>query len=198
MQRVEVHLEDDLTGGPADETVKFGLDGTDYELDLSNRHAGELRRLLAPFVEHARLMRPSRSRARTRTAASRERSREIRAWAEGQGFSVAEHGRLPGSVIHEYDLAHGGREPPERSAQRPASRRAAPGRARAKPQRRAKSSQRRRTGRLEKGNALSTADCRRYLVRSVQVIDHGDRHDLKVFDRGDSARRNALLEQVSG
>jgi hypothetical protein len=148
MQRVEVHLEDDITGGPADETVKFGLDGTDYELDLSNRHAGELRRLLAPFVEHARLVRAGRSRARTRTAASRERSRDIRSWAERQGYSVAEHGRLPGNVIREYELAHGGREPPGRSAQRPAGRRAAPGRARSKSQGRPKSSQRRRTGRL--------------------------------------------------
>src|SRR5215831_15695585 len=108
MQRLEVHLEDDLTGGPADETVRFGLDGTEYEVDLNTRHAGELRRQLAPFVEHARLARRSRSRAGARTAASRERSRDIRAWAEQQGFSVAEHGRLPGHVIQEYEDAHGG------------------------------------------------------------------------------------------
>jgi hypothetical protein len=157
MQRVEVHLEDDLTGGPADETVKFALDGTDYEVDLSTRHAGELRRLLAPFVEHARLVRPLRARVKARTAASRERSRDIRAWAEQQGFSVAEHGRLPTSVVHEYDLAHGGRQPAARKAQRPAGRGTVPGRARAKPQGRAKPSRRRRPERLvaPSGSALA-------------------------------------------
>jgi Lsr2 len=148
MQRVQVHLEDDLTGGPADETVRFGLDGLDYEVDLSARHATEFRRQIAPFVEHARPARSQRSRVRARTAASRERSRDIRVWAERQGFAVAEHGRLPGNVIAEYELAHGGREPAERTSQRPASRRAAPRRAKAKPQGRAKSSQRTRTTRL--------------------------------------------------
>jgi len=148
MQRVEVHLEDDLTGGPADETVRFGLDGMEYELDLSSRHAGELRRQLAQFVEHARLVRAGRQRPRARTAASRERSREIRAWAERQGFTVAEHGRLPGNVVHEFEIAHGSRQPTERAAQRHAGRRASPGRGTGKPQGRAKPSRRRRTGQL--------------------------------------------------
>jgi hypothetical protein len=143
MQRVEVQLEDDLTGGPADETVKFGMEGTDYEIDLSTRHAADLRRLLAPFVDRARLVRPPRLRVRARTAASRERSRDIRAWAERQGFAVAGHGRLPSNVIREYDAAQAGRQPGERAAtQRPTGRKAAPGRARAKP------SRRRRTGQL--------------------------------------------------
>ncbi|HUB38294.1 MAG TPA: Lsr2 family protein [Streptosporangiaceae bacterium] len=145
MQRVEVRLEDDLTGGPADETVKFGLDGMDYEVDLSTRHAAEFRRQLAPFVEHARRVRAQRSRARARTTASRERSRQIRAWAERQGFSVAEHGRLPGNVIHEYDIAHGGQQLAERKAPRPAARKAAPDRASSKRQGRAKPARRRRT-----------------------------------------------------
>jgi len=148
MQRVEVHLEDDLTGGPADETVKFGMDGREYEVDLSTRHATEFRRLLAPFVEHARVVLQQRSHPRARTAASRERSRQIRAWAERQGFSVAEHGRLPANVIEEYELAHGGQQPAGRATQRPSRRKPAASRATAKPQGRAKPSRRRRTGRL--------------------------------------------------
>jgi hypothetical protein len=31
MQKVDVRLEDDLTGAPADETVRFGIDGRAYE-----------------------------------------------------------------------------------------------------------------------------------------------------------------------
>ena len=53
-QKVTVELEDDLDGGPADETVRFGVDGSDYEIDLSKKNAAALRRKLAPFIEHAR------------------------------------------------------------------------------------------------------------------------------------------------
>jgi len=150
MQRVEVRLEDDLTGGPADETIRFGVDGRDYELDLNNRHAGEFRRQLAPFVEHARLVLRGGSHPRMRTAASRERSREIRAWAEREGFSVAEHGRLPASVIHEYDRAHQpAHQAAERTAQRPSGRRATgAGRATGKAPARAKPKRRRPAGHL--------------------------------------------------
>jgi hypothetical protein len=151
MQRVEVRLEDDLTGGPADETVKFGLEGMDYEVDLSSRHAAEFRRQLAPFVERARRVRSQRSRARARTAASRERSREIRAWAEQQGYSVAEHGRLPGNIIYEYDMAHGGQQSAERTGPRPAGRKVAVDGTTTKRQARAKPSRRRRATPLRPG-----------------------------------------------
>jgi hypothetical protein len=53
-QKITVALEDDLDGGPADETVRFGLGGTDYEIDLSTKNATAFRRQLAPFIEHAR------------------------------------------------------------------------------------------------------------------------------------------------
>ena len=53
-QKVTVELEDDLDGGPAGETVRFGVDGSDYEIDLSAKNAAALRRKLAPFIEHAR------------------------------------------------------------------------------------------------------------------------------------------------
>jgi hypothetical protein len=53
-QKVTVELEDDLDGGPADETVRFGFDGSDYEIDLSNRNAAKFRRQLEPFIDHAR------------------------------------------------------------------------------------------------------------------------------------------------
>jgi hypothetical protein len=34
-QKVQVLLEDDLSGGPAEVTVRFGLDGAAYEIDLN-------------------------------------------------------------------------------------------------------------------------------------------------------------------
>ena len=49
-QRVNVRLEDDLDGGPADETVRFGFGGADYEIDLSTKNAATFRKLLAPYI----------------------------------------------------------------------------------------------------------------------------------------------------
>jgi hypothetical protein len=37
------YLVDDIEGGDADETVKVNLDGTEYEIDLSNKNAQALR-----------------------------------------------------------------------------------------------------------------------------------------------------------
>ena len=53
-QKVTVTLEDDLDGGPAAETVRFGLGGAEYEIDLSKKNATAFRRKLAPYIEHAR------------------------------------------------------------------------------------------------------------------------------------------------
>jgi len=53
-QRVTVALEDDLDGGPADETVRFGFGGAEYEIDLSNKNARAFRNQLTPFIDHAR------------------------------------------------------------------------------------------------------------------------------------------------
>ena len=39
-QKVQTLLIDDLDGGEAEATVRFGLDGTDYEIDLSDRPSG--------------------------------------------------------------------------------------------------------------------------------------------------------------
>jgi len=45
-QKVTVAPEDDLTGGPADETVRFTFEGTAYEIDLSAKNAAAFSKLL--------------------------------------------------------------------------------------------------------------------------------------------------------
>ncbi len=52
--RIAVVVDDDLDGGPADQTLEFGLGGTEYVIDLSAKNAARFRRPLAPFIEHAR------------------------------------------------------------------------------------------------------------------------------------------------
>jgi len=104
--KVTVALEDDLDGGPADETVRFAVGGTAYEIDLNNKNARAFRKQLAPFVEHAR--RAGRGQRRPRTSSSRRRSGDIRAWAKGQGIAVSGRGRIPASVVERYEAATGG------------------------------------------------------------------------------------------
>ncbi|HXZ75175.1 MAG TPA: Lsr2 family protein [Streptosporangiaceae bacterium] len=104
-QKITVALEDDLDGGPADETVRFGLGGTEYEIDLSTKNATAFRRKIAPFIEHARKTSRGQRRRPGRTASSRQRSADIRAWTEDQGITVSDRGRIPASVAEQYEAA---------------------------------------------------------------------------------------------
>ena len=72
--KITVDLEDDLEGGPADETVRFGLDGVDYEIDLNKQNARAFRRQFADFLIHARRAQPPRSRRSARSSATRRSS----------------------------------------------------------------------------------------------------------------------------
>ena len=106
-QKVIVALEDDLDGGPADETVRFGFEGTAYEIDLSSRNANAFRKQLTPFIEHARKTFRGPARRATRTQAGRQRSGDIRAWAKDHGIAVNDRGRIPASVMERYQAAKG-------------------------------------------------------------------------------------------
>lgn len=108
-QRVTVALEDDLDGGPAAETIRFGVGTTEYELDLNEKNAAKLRQRLAPFVGHARKAGKGQSRRAGRTAASRQHSADIRTWALGQGITISERGRIPASVAAQYQAQSGDR-----------------------------------------------------------------------------------------
>ena len=103
-QKVSVVLEDDLTGGPAAQTVRFAVDGTDYEIGLNAKNAATFGKQLAPYVEHARR---AGARRPGRTAAGRPRSGDIRAWAKEHGLAVSTRGRIPATVAEQYHAAGG-------------------------------------------------------------------------------------------
>jgi nucleoid-associated protein Lsr2 len=54
VQKVQTLFIDDLDGSEADGTVRFGLDGTDYEIDLNAEHARQLRDALAQYISAVR------------------------------------------------------------------------------------------------------------------------------------------------
>ena len=104
-QKVTTTLEDDLDGGPAEETVRFSFGGAAYEIDLSTKNAAAFRTQLAPFLEHARRAGRGQPRRPARTPASRQRSGDIRAWAQEHGIAVSGRGRIPASVVEQYQAA---------------------------------------------------------------------------------------------
>jgi hypothetical protein len=110
-QKVHVILVDDLDGGEAEETVTFSLDGASYEIDLSPGNAGKLRDVLTPYVESARKVtgraaagRSPRGKASRGNAAN---TSQIRAWAKSMGLSVNDRGRIPGSIVEQYQQSQG-------------------------------------------------------------------------------------------
>jgi hypothetical protein len=114
-ERTYTVLEDDIDGGEAAEKIHFGLDGAQYEIDLSEDNAAKLRDALAPYVAHARRAdrrsspRGSRSSA-GRPGRGRERGAgspaEIRTWARENGWDVPARGRVSSEVRAAYEAAH--------------------------------------------------------------------------------------------
>ncbi|SEP60696.1 histone-like nucleoid-structuring protein Lsr2 [Microlunatus flavus] len=111
-QRVEYILEDDLDGGKADETVQFGLDGVEYEIDLSSANYEKLKDTLAPWVASARRTGGRRKRNAAGIVAPRaatngsSNTSDIRAWAQENGYEVSSRGRVSAEVREAYDKAH--------------------------------------------------------------------------------------------
>jgi nucleoid-associated protein Lsr2 len=113
-RKVQVILSDDLDENlPADETVSFALDGVNYEIDLAEKNAKELRDAFARYVTAARKVgrgtRASgggRSRATGGGRMDREQAGAIRDWARKNGHAVSDRGRIPSSVVEAYEAAH--------------------------------------------------------------------------------------------
>jgi hypothetical protein len=107
--RTTVELEDDLEGGPADETLQFRLGTVEYEIDLNESNADRFRAQLAPFVLHARKASRTQRPRPARSASGRQHSAEVRAWAKEHGLQVSDRGRMPASVVEQYEASAAGR-----------------------------------------------------------------------------------------
>ncbi|GAB4086511.1 Lsr2 family protein [Myceligenerans cantabricum] len=107
VQRVQLVLEDDIDGGVADETVSFGLDGTNYEIDLSKEHAAELRDAFGPWVGAARKAKSAPAARANRRTRSANNTAAIREWAREQGHKVSDRGRIAAEIVTAYEKANG-------------------------------------------------------------------------------------------
>lgn len=118
VQKYVVIRADDLTGEEKDVAeVVFSLEGKEYRLDLGPKSRRKLEKALEPFVDAAQASSTVRAiRSSTpRAASAGERpqgtprpkadtmSKKVRDWARAHDISVPDRGRLPKSIIDQYD-----------------------------------------------------------------------------------------------
>jgi hypothetical protein len=111
-QKVQTLLIDDLDGGEAEATVRFGLDGAEYEIDLSAKNAKALRGALTRYVDAARRAPGSAARRPARAGRSIARASgtdptAVREWAKSQGIEVKDRGRVPAELVVKFKAATG-------------------------------------------------------------------------------------------
>jgi hypothetical protein len=106
-----VQLVDDLDGtsSPDISTVQFGLDGVNYEIDLTDTNADTLRQVFEDYVGAARrtggrVKRGTRTNGSGATSGSGEAG-QIRTWANENGYELSNRGRIPAHVVEAYKQA---------------------------------------------------------------------------------------------
>jgi hypothetical protein len=103
-KRVITTLEDDLDGTEASETIIFSFDGVEYEIDLNEANARELRRAMNKYTSVAR-----KSSARVlpgrRPVTGVTDTKAARAWAVANGIPVSARGRIQADVLEQYAAA---------------------------------------------------------------------------------------------
>ena len=109
--KVNVVVVDDLDGSQPAASVSFGLDGVEYEVDLSEDNSAALREALSPYVQVARTVEAGSGAASARKPARRRRSSTsdnasettlARRWAQENGIEVNSRGRLPQDILEMY------------------------------------------------------------------------------------------------
>lgn len=109
-QRTIVKFVDDLDGAELPEgdgqTVRFAIDGFQYEIDLSADNAAQLRATLDRYVHAGRRTGGRRTiGGHTRQVDTDVDPRAVREWASSRGIEVSNRGRIPGDVVAQYRAA---------------------------------------------------------------------------------------------
>ena len=107
-QKIQTLFIDDIDGGEAEGTVRFGLDGADFEIDLSAAHNEELHKAFETYIRHARKVGgASRRASRGHTGARAIDTAKVREWARENGHDIKDRGRVPADVVAKYQAATG-------------------------------------------------------------------------------------------
>lgn len=107
-QKIQTLFIDDLDGSAAEGTVRFGLDGTEYEIDLNAGHAKELRDVVARYVDAGRRVSGNArkpARGGRRSTAGKPDTTGVREWAKAQGIEVKDRGRVSADLMVKFKAA---------------------------------------------------------------------------------------------
>ena len=101
--KVLTTLQDDIDGSDATQTIRFALDGIEYEIDVSDRNANRLRNSLSDFIAHGRKV--GGRRERQSASSGQVDTKAVRKWAAANGIEVSSRGRIPAGVVERYKAA---------------------------------------------------------------------------------------------
>lgn len=108
-QHTQILLTDDIDGtdlaAGKGESIRFALDGAEYEIDLSNKNAATLRKALMPYVSAGRKLRAD-GRAGTRRTKIGPDPKTVKEWARANGYEVKDRGRVSKEVIEAFNAAN--------------------------------------------------------------------------------------------
>lgn len=104
-QRQIVTLEDDIQGGEATQTLRFGFNGSEYEIDLNDKNASKMREAFTFYADHGRKVGRRASSRGGGPSSTGVDNRAVRAWAASNSVDLSTRGRIPGSVIDQYRAA---------------------------------------------------------------------------------------------
>ena len=107
-QRTQIILIDDLDGKEltsGGQTVRFGYDGVEYSIDLSDKNAAKLGNALEPFIAAARKSGRRKTAAKKPLRAAKVDPHILRAWAREHGYQVSDRGRVSREIEEAYASA---------------------------------------------------------------------------------------------
>ncbi|PWJ61329.1 histone-like nucleoid-structuring protein Lsr2 [Rathayibacter iranicus] len=109
----KITLVDDIDGTPIESgdggTVRFGIEGANYEIDLGPDNIAQLHSALEKFISNGRRQGARSGAAATTGSASKSDPKQLKAirdWANANGYKVSHRGRIPAEVQAAYQAAN--------------------------------------------------------------------------------------------
>ncbi|MEL5958054.1 Lsr2 family protein [Streptomyces sp. CLV115] len=99
-----VIIESDLSGEPDASSVSFAFDGKNYTVDLTEAEKEEFAKLLSPYLDVAEEATVT-GQVSIPAQSTGPDPAKVRAWAQENGIEVNAKGRVPHSVIAQYERA---------------------------------------------------------------------------------------------
>ena len=105
-QRTQVELVDDIDGSRARGTVRFTVEGREWELDLSAEHLAQFAEDMRRWTQHARRVGVHHGAGRRPARRDPAQTAHIRTWAAANGFDVGPRTPISAQIVQAYEAAH--------------------------------------------------------------------------------------------